>query len=377
MALDVLVGRAARSCGAAGRPHDGGVARARDVGGAVRVQHAPQYGADDDRHPDLVGDGLDLGAGVGVGEGVDVRGVLRPDHQVGAGSLPGRDLGGEQPGLADVVVEDGAALAREVQPGAGHVALDGRDGDGPVAGLGGGVGRDGEADERAEQHGDEGADEGGCRAGTGTWVPTQERRDQRPQAGPGEHHGEPDQRRAPERGELPVRPAGLAEGELGPREAAPRDPLDHGLPRHPEARDPQRRRGQPRHERDQGHRHRDGQHHDRQRAQPHRAHVGPGPVQQRVLVGQRREGAPAERGADPAAVDHREQQRDPQRGRPPPAQRRERRVEREAGDDRPGRAPRAGLQHERSSWGRVFTASHPSSVTTTMSSIRAPQRSGK
>ena len=51
----------------------------------------------------------------GVGERVDVGRVLRPDHDVGLGLPPGRDVGGEPLGRLDVVVQHGRPLAEGVQ----------------------------------------------------------------------------------------------------------------------------------------------------------------------------------------------------------------------------------------------------------------------
>ena len=63
-----------------------------------------------------------LGAGVGVG--VDVGGVLRPDHQVGLRRLRRRRPAGELEGRVDVVVEHGPALGERLEALAGDVALD-------------------------------------------------------------------------------------------------------------------------------------------------------------------------------------------------------------------------------------------------------------
>ena len=87
-----------------------------------------EHGADHDRRADGGRRALLITTGrVGVAERVDVGGVLRPDHQVGLRLGAGGDRRGGGPGHGDVVVEDGAALGVEVQPGSRDVALDGHE----------------------------------------------------------------------------------------------------------------------------------------------------------------------------------------------------------------------------------------------------------
>ena len=75
--------------------------------------------------------------GVGVGHRVDVRGVLRPDHELRLRRPARVHVLGELDGFADVVVQHRAPLAVEVQAQPRHVALDHRDRDGGlVAGPG-------------------------------------------------------------------------------------------------------------------------------------------------------------------------------------------------------------------------------------------------
>ena len=70
-------------------------------------------GADQDRRADRVDGALDRRGRGGVGVGVDVGGVLRPDHQLpGCGLRPGVDLGGRGRSVASTWLSSTAAAAR-------------------------------------------------------------------------------------------------------------------------------------------------------------------------------------------------------------------------------------------------------------------------
>ena len=74
--------------GSTGRiPHDDGVGGSRVLRRGLR---ADDDGADHDRHSDVARGDIDLRSGVGIGQRVDIGGVLRPDHELGLGALPAR-----------------------------------------------------------------------------------------------------------------------------------------------------------------------------------------------------------------------------------------------------------------------------------------------
>jgi hypothetical protein len=178
---------------------------------------AREHGAEHDRHADGAGGLVDRGRGVRVAQGVDVGGVLRPQHDVRAGPAAGGHVCGELFGDPNVVVEHGAALCVEVQAQPRDVALHRGDGDGPD-----GSGRDGR-DERGDRAGQQRrqAERGGYQ---------RPRVSPRGPAGglaqgePGEHREERQQGRAAERGNGQQRPVRLAERDASPGEPAERSP---------------------------------------------------------------------------------------------------------------------------------------------------------
>ena len=191
-------------------PDDRGVARPLDQG-AVRGPGAGQDGADHHRHPDLVGHGPDLPGGVGVADRVDVRGVLGPDHQVGAGGPACADVVGEAAGLRDVVVEHGPALGVEVEARARDVALHGGHRDRRARGVGAHRRQRREPREGPEQDGDQGA-----RRGTGA-----ARGSQRAHEGP-EARPRTAPRRSSPAARRPARPAGRTARRAGRTRPSPR-----------------------------------------------------------------------------------------------------------------------------------------------------------
>jgi hypothetical protein len=106
VALQVAVARAS-----ARLPDDAGVG---DVFARARQDGAHEHG-----HADG-GDGeVDLRGGVGVAQGVDVAGVLRPHHQLRGGPTAGPDVVREGERGADMVVEDGRRWALKSRPARG------------------------------------------------------------------------------------------------------------------------------------------------------------------------------------------------------------------------------------------------------------------
>jgi hypothetical protein len=83
--------------------------------------------ADQDRHLDGGHRGLDAALRLRVAEGVDGRGVLGPEHEVGTGRRARGHLAGEVDGGLHVVVGDLAEVEQDVGAVAGHVTLHGRD----------------------------------------------------------------------------------------------------------------------------------------------------------------------------------------------------------------------------------------------------------
>ena len=97
------------------------------------VQHVGARGigvdhrADQHRDADVVDGLLDLRGDAGIGVGVHVRAVLRPHHQVRLDRLARADVGGQDLGLLDVVVQDRGLLLVPAEADARDVALDQRD----------------------------------------------------------------------------------------------------------------------------------------------------------------------------------------------------------------------------------------------------------
>ncbi len=96
-----------------------------DAGLSADVARACEHRADQDRRADgRPRHWRSAAAASGLVSRVDVRRVLRPDHELRLRRPPGPHVVGQPHGLADVVVEHRAALGVEVQPEPGHVALD-------------------------------------------------------------------------------------------------------------------------------------------------------------------------------------------------------------------------------------------------------------
>ena len=108
--------------------------------------------AHQDRYADRRARGPDPGVGLGVVEGVDGRGVLRPDDEVRLRDLPGLHLPGEVDRGVHVVLGDLAIVVEDVVPVAGHVALHRGHGDLAVGrGRPRHQGRDGEQGHQPDQ----------------------------------------------------------------------------------------------------------------------------------------------------------------------------------------------------------------------------------
>ncbi len=105
----------------------GGVPYDHGVGGRRIFHRRFRTGddrADQDRNPDGPRSNVDLLGGVEISQRVDIRGILRPDHESRLRSFTGPHVLGELEGLPDMVVQDGAALGIEVQPQPRDIALD-------------------------------------------------------------------------------------------------------------------------------------------------------------------------------------------------------------------------------------------------------------
>ena len=156
-----------------------------------------------------------------VGVGVEVGGVLRPDHQVGAVGRAGPDLGGQLVRGPDVVVEHGRRCAERVEAEPRHVALD--DGDGHLRGRRSASGPSSAAMTSTGR---------AATAGRSARSPSSAAADRRDREG--------DQRCAADGGQRRQRGVALAEGEPPPREAAERQPVAQGLLPHPQHGGPDR-----------------------------------------------------------------------------------------------------------------------------------------
>ena len=109
--LGVAVAGAGTGC-----PHDALVQHVLRAG----VDHRP----DQDRPLHGVARLVDRGVDSGVGEGVDRRGVLRPQHEVRLRLLTGGHVVGEPDGRVHVVAGHLPVVEQDVVTGAGDVALD-------------------------------------------------------------------------------------------------------------------------------------------------------------------------------------------------------------------------------------------------------------
>ena len=123
---DLLVVAVARSGDRIPDDHRVGRSRVRPASGPAASSTVPtRIGA-----PIACGGHRDLLRRVGVGQRVDIRRVLRPDHELRLRRAARHARLGQPEGLPNVVVQHRAALRVEVQAEPGHVALHHRDGDG-------------------------------------------------------------------------------------------------------------------------------------------------------------------------------------------------------------------------------------------------------
>ncbi len=195
------------------------------------VRAVPHDRSHEQRCPDCRGGITDRGPCGVVGVRVDVRGVLRPDHQVRPRRLPRVNLGREPVGGRHVVVEHHAPLRERLQTLAGDVALHRRHGDLPVAGGRRLPGPDG----RSRRH-DAGRDHRGHRPHRGTTDVQHAPGDRRAEQGDQERDA-----RGPDVGERGHQRRVLdRERQPPPGEASERHQRPQRLQQRPRARRPER-----------------------------------------------------------------------------------------------------------------------------------------
>jgi hypothetical protein len=292
--------------------------------------------ADRDGGADGLGRPADHEARVGVGERVDVRGVLRPQHQVGLGDLARPDLGGQSLGLLHVVVEDGTPLGVEVESRARDVALDERDGRGTVLGL---VTDQRPRGQRTHDGDADGEQRHRCRA------PAQDAGTARLDGQPddlvepeaAEHDREAEHRSATERGERQEDTVGLSERDLPPGEAAEGRTRACRFSGDPDRRRPHRPPGQPGDDRDARADERDADRLHRYEREPGpRTDLDAGPHQQGQQESEAEQIAEAETGLPGATAQGPAEDREGGQSQPPQGPWRETDVQQHSGERRDG-----------------------------------------
>jgi len=185
----------------------------------------------------------DVGSGIGVSQGVDVRGVLRPDHDVRLIDAARVHLGSKFHGFGDMVVEDLLALRVEVQAQPRNASLNGGDGDRSITGIHGGQ-------ERRHRESNDHGHEGSGNSSEESSVPSFGRDSDCNccQAGTGQGHREAEQRRTADTRKREEPPFGLTECEPAPRKSAERNAGTKPLGERPGRSNPQGCPWQPRHQ---------------------------------------------------------------------------------------------------------------------------------